>query len=656
MSGGSDMSAEGANVERLRRAGAVCAAVLLAGVTLAASSGERLDDPPAYPVGIDFENDVLPALSRAGCNTGECHGAALGQADFKLSLFGYDARADWEAIARELHARRIDVVDPEQSLLLRKASRQIYHGGGRRLAADSEAYALVREWIAEGAPYSTDDRSLTGIELTADDEQTALKVVARYDDGSWRDVTETAIYSSNDDSMVEVTESGELDRWRSGRTSVVARYGGAIEALTVTEAFGEASADFPVANFVDEYTRARFRELGLEPPLAVDDATFLRRVSLDLLGRLPSPEEVLAFESDPDAEALVDRALAHADFAAHWGYRLAELIPERPGVATWLTRQLAADRGWDEIVAEVVTSTGRHPGTALFGSNDPKLMAESLAQGFLGQSIQCAQCHNHPFSTFSRADYFGLAAFFARVRSRDGEVELSTRGELRIPDSSDEVAPAFPGGDLALFASSEDRREALAGWIVEQPDFARSLVNRVWDRMLGVGLVEPLDDLRPSNPGLDPDLLDALAEHLVASDYSLAELVGAIARSQTYRTSKAPRPMSAAVLHDALAQATGVENAASAVREPTLDSALIEVSGPRTRFEGSLAQSLHLLESPELEQKLAAMPRYDLDTLFLRVLGRHPSPAERELEPRSREEYEDLVWALVNSSEFLYVR
>ena len=306
--------------------------------------------------------------------------------------------------------------------------------------------------------------------------------------------------------------------------------------------------------------------------------------------------------------------------------------------------------------ADALTSLGDHPAAALFSSNDPKLMVEGVARGFLGRSIQCAQCHNHPFSTFSRQDYFGLAAFFARTRyDLDEGARLGARGEVRIPEADEASAPAFPGGERAWLEPEQDRREVLAQWLVREPDFARALANRIWEALLGRGLVEPLDDLRPSNPGRDPELLDALAEHFVASGHSVRALALAIARSETYARMKQPRPLRAEVLHDALADATGVPNEAEAVREPTLPSPLLDCSGRRERFDGSLAQALHLIGSPALEAKLAAMERWPLDELYLRVLGRRPTEAERALEPDSRAEYEDLVWALLNSYEFLYV-
>jgi hypothetical protein len=627
-------------------------ALVLVGLT-AARAASPGDDPTEYALGIDFDNDVLPVLTRAGCNSGECHGAALGQGGFKLSLLGYDADADWAAIARALRGRRIETIEPDESLLLRKATRRMPHEGGRRLRADDQGYTVLRDWIADGAPRRTDERRPVALRIDGEEQ---LRTIATYDDGSWRDVTDWTLFSSNDDSMVEVDEQGRVDRWRSGETSIVARFGGLIAVERLTEPFGEASGVLPAAGSIDTHVGRRLERLGLDAPAACDDATFLRRASLDLVGRLPSVEQVLAFEADPDRAALVERLTSSSDFAVYWGYRMSELLPDRPGVSAWLARELAEDRPWDEVVSETLLAVGQHPATALFASNDPKLMVERAAESFLGQSIRCAQCHNHPFSSFSRADYFGLASFFARVRMQDGQVELARRGELRIPDTPHDVSPAFPGGDLAVFAEGEDRRAALAAWLVDQPDFARSFVNRVWALLLGEGLVEPLDDLRPSNPGVDPELLEALASRFVAEGFSLRTLVAEISRSESYQRLKRSRPMSAAVLYDALADATGVPDVQRAVQEPTLDSQLLEVSGRGERFEGSLAQALYLLDSPELEAKLRAMPRFELETLYLRLLGRRPTPIEQAIEPDSREAYEDLVWAILNSTEFLHVR
>ncbi|QDU67903.1 DUF1549 domain-containing protein [Engelhardtia mirabilis] len=610
----------------------------------------------------DFVNDVMPVLTAAGCNTGDCHGAALGQNRFKLSLLGYDPRADWEALTRDLRGRRIQQIEPEDSLLLRKPSERTHHGGGLVLEADSEGYQLLLRWIESGAPYRTVERELERIEVVEDD---GLRVTAIYDDGTRRDVTEWALVTSNDESIAWVEgaqwserEDGriEIEALRPGQTSVIVRYGGKLAVVPVTTPFGQVEFEYEPLGFVDELVAEQWRRMGVAPPERCSDATFLRRVTLDLTGRLPSLEQQAAFERDPDRDRLVDGLIASDAFAEFWAYRLAELLPTSPKLVGWLRTELAAERPWTDVARTIMTATGHQPGTALFSTNDPKMIAENLFESFLGKQIQCAQCHNHPFMSFSQDDYFGVAAFFARVRIEDTGLQLASRGEVRTLDTGEVVHPTFPGGVAPSMEPDGDRRWALADWVVERDDFARLMANRVWAALMGEGLVEPVDDLRPSNPASNEALLAALAADFTEHDSSLQHLVGVIARSDAYGRLKQPRLMPAAVLVDAIADATGVPDAKRAVQNPTMDSATLDVSGRRSDFSGSLAQSLHLITSEAVNAKVARMENMDLDEIYRRALGRGPTGRERELAPTSREGLEDLMWALLNSEEFLHVR
>lgn len=635
-------------------------AALGATYLVAASALTRPIQERIAPVGVDFVADVLPVLTAAGCNTGGCHGAALGQNRFKLSLLGYDPRADWEAITRELSGRRIQRVAPEESLILRKPSGRADHGGGTVLPVDSEGYGIVLAWLEAGAPYRTSGLELERIEVAraaAGEARERLTVTAVYADGSHRDVTRWARIESNDQSIAWVEEDEPLiEHLRPGQTSVLVRYGGELAVVPVTLPFADVAFEYEARGFIDEQVEAQWRLLGLAPPEACSDATFIRRATLDLTGRLPTLAEQEAFEREPDRAALVDRLIASDAFDAYWAYRLAELFPPSPPLVEWLRAGIASDRPWDELARDIMTASGREPGVALFRSNDPKQIAENLFEGFLGKQIECAQCHNHPFMSFTQDDYFGVAAFFARVRLDDGAVELAKRGEVRTLDTGAVVTAAFPGGEAAPVDPDADRRPALAEWVVEQEDFAALMANRVWAALMGTGLVEPVDDLRPSNPASNGPLLRALADHFRASGHSLRALVGAIASSDAYGRLKEPRLLPAAVLVDAIADATGVPDERRAVEAPTMESETLDVSGRRSDHRGSLAQALHLIVSDAVNAKVAAMGPMDVDELYRRALGRPPTADERALAPTDRAALEDLAWALLNSEEFLHVR
>jgi hypothetical protein len=573
------------------------------------------------PIGVDFRTDVLPVFTRAGCNTGACHGAALGQKDFKLSLLGSDPRADWEAITRELRGRRVNLALPDDSLVLLKPSERMPHKGGKVLPIGSEGYTIVRKWLEAGAPWRTKARELARIEV-AD----GLRVTAHYSDGTSRDVTRWALYSSNDESVAEVDADGRVTVRGPGETAIVIRYGGHVAVARVVRPFGEAKFEWTRRTAVDEPVERKLRELGVDPGPDCDDAAFLRRASLDILGTLPTSDEVRAFLAKPDRQALVDRLLARPEFASYWAYRL-QVRRSKP-LYDWLRARV--DRPWDETVRAILTSSGREPPTAFFAPDNPGQLAEDAYSSFLGMKIQCAQCHNHPFERFRQDDYYAMAAFFARTRLKDGAVVDVDRGDVRHPRTNAVVAPAFEGG-----------RRALAEWLTSRPQFDRAIANRVWKEMLGRGLVEPVDDHRTSNPATNEPLLAALASEFARNGRSLRHLVRVIAGSEAYRRLRIPRMMDPAVYHDAIVQATGIPES-RAIEDPSF-------AAPHA----SLAQALQLIAGPTINARLPRMEQYDLEELHLRTLSR--PPAEKR-EFRSREEYEDFVWALLNSKEFVYGR
>ncbi len=577
--------------------------------------GAAPQEPP--PADVDFPNDVLPHLTRLGCNTGTCHGAATGQKGFKLSLLGYDPEGDHRALTRELRGRRIDLAQPEESLLLRKPTRRLKHGGGKVMSEDSEAYGALLEWIRAGAPY----RSPKPADLVRIEAEPG-KVTARYSDGSARDVTRLALMTSNDDAIAD--HDGIVKA--PGETAIMVRYGGQVAAVKVGKPFGAPTSAAPGKNLIDGAVGAKLSRFGLKAASPADDATFLRRAMLDLLGTLPSPDEVLGFDGDRDG--LVDRLLARPEFEEHWGYLWSKALGAKsPEFQAWLRSRIREP--YDGTVRRLLA---REPFLFL-QIGDPKALSEAVGQSFLGARWMCAQCHNHPFEKFTQRNYFEMASFFARVRVREGRVELEPRGELELHGK-----PVLPP-----FGSSADRREDLAGWVAGSEAFARATANRVWAILMGRGLVEPVDDMRVSNPPTHPELLEALAAEF-RRDFSIPRLVGTVMKSAAYGrkggkgdafyATRAFKPLDARVLAGAISKAAGAPFKA--------DLALL--SGE------TLARTLHLMNGPDLNGLLRGDA---VEGLYLRALSRRPSPEERAHFTGTDEEYlKDLFWALLNSKEF----
>ncbi len=573
--------------------------------------------PPQEERGeIDFPNDVLPQLTRLGCNAGSCHGSATGQTGFKLSLLGFDPAWDYAAITRELRGRRVDLAEPEKSLLLRKPTRGLPHGGGKAMAENSEAYCLVVAWLRAGAPFRS-SRPLELVRIAA----TPGKVEARYSDGSTRDVTRLALRSSNDDAIAD--PDGTVKK--SGETSIMVRYGGQVAAVVAGRPFGPRTEVSERRNLVDDFINDKLSRYGLKPLPPCDDETFLRRATLDALGTLPTPDEVLAFKGDRDA--LVDRLLDRAESADYWSGLWSKVLHAgSPEARQWLRGRYA--RPYDETVRKLLVDEPH----LYLAIGDPRQLAEFVGQSLLGARWMCAQCHNHPFERFSRKDYYGMAAFFARVRVREGRVELEPRGELDLEGK--EIRPPF--------GSSPDRRADLATWVTQSDAFARAAANRVWAILMGRGLVEPVDDLRTSNPATHPELLDALAREF-RKDFSIRGLAGLVMKSAAYARKSGKgdafyaarrwKSLDGDVLTNAVSRATR--------KQLPLDPV---VSGE------TLARTLHLMNSNEIDALLDAD---SVENLYLRTLSRRPTPEERTHWAGSGDEdRKDLFWALLNSKEF----
>lgn len=687
---------------------------------------------------LDFPTRILPVLTKAGCNSGGCHGAATGQGGFRLSLLGYDPEQDHLALTRELGARRVDLTYPAESLFLQKATRRVDHEGGRRFHRDSAEAALLERWVAAGAPFGPRELRVTAVAVTPAEvlagptnAPVRLRVTAELSDGTREDVTPLALYSSNDDAVAEVDRQGAVTVRGAGSTGIMVRYAGQVAATRVdvptTGPEPQATfAAFTPENFVDERVLARLRRLRLPPSPLADDATFLRRVTVDLAGRLPTPGEIEAFLSRPGSREkrreTIARLLSSEAFTDLWTMRLADLLlisGRRGGEAgakawqLWLREQVARNRPWNELVRELVTAEGRvtevGPANFLTLANDPRDLAEHVGTMFLGGQIGCARCHAHPSDRWTQDDYHRFAAYFAKVTREGGEVRDGERGEVEHPKTGRAVTPRPLGGEPARAEASASRRAQLADWLTA-PDnrpFARAFVNRVWKHLLGRGLVEPVDDLRLTNPASHPEVLEALTTHFVARGFDLRDLVRTITESRTYQLSATTvpgnetdqrlhshaflKPPSAQVLLDVIAQATGVPEsftdqpaatrAVELIGSQTASYAL-DVFGRCSRERscetsatagGGLAQALHLINGTTINTRLGTGIVKDLvaantsahdavRTLYLRTLSRPPSAAElgewtSQLAAATdrTEALEDLLWALLNSREFVFI-
>lgn len=583
----------------------LCALAVVAVATQNIAAGA---DRAAQP--LSFTNDVLPVLTKQGCNSGTCHGKAIGQNGFKLSLFGFDPASDYAAIVHDGLGRRIAPAAPDDSLLLLKAASQTAHGGGQRFTLDSAAYRLVRSWIERGAPWG-DAAEPHDVKLevtpashvfTAQGEQ-QLRVVVHYSDGSTRDVTPWARYDGQQPDLLAVSTEGLVTTTgRAGEAAIMVRYQNSVGvvrvvSLTTPAPSAQAYAPFQSKNFVDELALAKWQKLHLTPSAESGDAEFLRRVMIDTLGTLPTPSEVREFVADPSPtkrDALVDRLFQRDEFYDLWTHRLGDLVRNRSGdpnikdnttnFAKWIRQSLVENKPYDRFVGEILAVTGKrsdHPQMDWYRwAINPENRVEDTAQAFLGKRVSCANCHDHPFENIRQTDYWQFAAFFARMKSvtygNVDELGLNDKGETKHPRTEKVLKPKAFGGPEFEYVDGQDPRLKLVEWLTspDNPYFARAICNRVWGHYLGVGLVHPVDDMRTTNPPSNPELLDALAREFVAHKFDLKWLMQTILKSRLYGLSSAPstdnqadtrnharyysRRMHPHVLLDAIASATGV--------------------------------------------------------------------------------------------------
>lgn len=624
---------------------------------------------------VDFATEVEPLLSRFGCNSGGCHGKASGQNGFKLSLFGFDTDFDYHTLVSEGRGRRVMVAAPERSLLLLKGSGAVPHGGGRRLELGSEPYRLILSWIQSGAPMSAPGvphvvkLSMFPAERVMNaNEQQQLAVVAEYSDGSRRDVTREAQYSTNLDVVAVVSDDGYVTANEpTGEAAIMTRYMGQVAVCRILRPQGAPLAsigEFAPRNFVDQLAVEKWKKLGLKPSAGCDDPTFLRRVTVDLCGRLPTIEEVRAYSADMGSDKrdrAIERLLASPDYPAYFAMKWGSILrnsnlagADRASYAfhNWMKDMIARNRPYDEFVRGVVAASGEWADAPAINwfwqSRDDQLhqVTADTAQVFLGLRLQCAKCHHHPYERFTQDDYYGLAGFYTRLgRKSFGEPPPYftspnvTIGE-RHPITGQQIEPKYLDGSIAKFSPEEDPRHALVDWMAkpENPFFSKALVNRLWGHFFGRGLVHEVDDLRETNPPSNPELLDALAKEFRDHKFDVKHMIRLMVQSQTYQLSSDPtddnrkdqqnyarfyaRRLPAEVAHDAVEQATGFKTNFSNM---SADARAIDL--PHERFgsyfldtfdrpkrvsgcecerstSATLSQVLLLSNSDEVEQKL----------------------------------------------------
>lgn len=693
------------------------------------------------PAPISFEHQVVPILSKAGCNAGGCHGKAEGQNGFKLSVFGFDPWADYQALVMEGRGRRVFPAAPQQSLLLRKATAQSPHGGGKKIAEGSRAYRRLVRWIAEGTPFdSAAVAPIAGIEvepiqrILALDGSQQLRVTAIDAKGNRFDVTAETQYDSNAQTIAAVDPEGWIQANKiPGEAAILARYMGQVAVCRIT--IPRPGVQFtrpPETNFVDRHIWNKLHLLGIPPSAPADDATFLRRVFLDVIGTLPTAVEAKTFLGDKSPgkrAALIEHVLVRPEYADFWAMRWADVlrvdrdkISAQGSVAMtrWLRRQFAENRPYDRFIRDILlaqgNTTAEGPASFLKSLDRPEVISRSFSQLVLGVRIECAQCHHHPSEKWGQEDYFGLAGFFTGVGRKPlpggGEAVYSRGGnDLNHPRTGKPVSARALGAKPADFANSTDRRVALADWMTagDNPYFAKAIANRLWAHYFGRGLVEPIDDQRATNPATNEPLLDELAKHLRDVRFDLKTFTKTLLNSRAYQLDSQanaanaddvqnfshvlPKALPAEVLLDAICQATGVAEKyngwpegyrAIQIWDNRMPTYFFQIFGRPGRNtvcecersnEPSIAQALNLMNSPELNDKIRSRqgvarrladgnlpPQALIDELFLTALARYPTEKERTplagaLAPDRSERrafVEDVLWALLNSKEFLY--
>ena len=700
------------------------------------------------PAPLSFERDIIPILTKSSCNSGGCHGKAEGQAGFKLSVFGFDPDADYHALVSEGRGRRVFPASPENSLFLLKAAGVVPHGGGKKIEPDGLRYRRLLRWIKEGTQYAGVSASpITALEVEPNHRTMALgstqqlRITAIAADGSRRCVTAESEYSSNAETIAGADGHGLITAGsKPGEAAILVRYMGHVTVCRVT--LPRPGVKFPrpaEANFADKHVWDKLERLGIPPSELASDEAFLRRVFLDTIGTLPTATEATAFllDASPDKRAkLIDKLLERPEYADFWAMKWSDILKVDKDAVTpqgavamtrWIRKQLAENRPYDQFARDIVTAKGsttaEGPAALYKTLGTPEVAARSISQIFLGVRIECAECHHHPSEKWSQDDYWALAGMFSGVARKP----LPGGGEAVIWKAGTDLGPKVGKGKKAVvkegvparslgapvttFTPSNDRRLNFAEWMTapESPYFATVIVNRLWAHYFGRGLVEPIDDIRATNPASNEPLLTALVAHLRETKYDLKAFTKTLLLSRAYQLSSTPtagnatdeqnfshaavKPMPAEVLLDAVSQVTGAAEKfngwpegyrAIQVWDNRMPSYFFRIFGRPVRFsvcecergtDPSITQALHLMNSPEIAEKVQSRtgtartladsekkPEAILDELFLGALSRRPTDAERVkllavfADGDRRAAIEDVLWVLLNSKEFLYIK
>ena len=694
---------------------------------------------------LSFRLDIMPIFMRNGCNSGACHGAARGKDGFRMSLFGFDPAADYQRLTREISGRRINLALPDDALVLTKGTNTVPHGGGQKIKPDDEYYATIRRWLVEGAKDDATPAEVPTVErvevyppeIVLDGMRATQQMTVRaiYSDGTDRDITSHAVFLSNNDNSASIDVNGLVTAQNRGEAFIMARFDThtvGIHSITLPAGLEFSWADPAAANVVDELVHVKLRKLRINPSDICSDEEFLRRVSIDICGVLPTSDEYRSFvaSEDPDKRAhLIDQLLERKEFVDMWVMKWSELLMIRTVANrvdykamllyySWLQERIEQNTPIDKLAQELLSARGgtfASPATNYFQHEQDTLKtAENIAQVFMGMRIQCAQCHNHPFDRWTMDDYYGFANFFSQIGRKGGEdpretiVFNSGSGGVKHPVGGGDVPPKFLGGDVPDVAG-KDRREVVAAWLASPANehFGRNLVNLVWAHFFGKGIVDPVDDVRVSNPPVNKELLETLSERFVTSGYDFKGLVRDICNSNAYQRSTTPnatnetdernfsravlRRVRAEVLLDMVTAATDTKNKfrglplgarAVQIADGNTSTYFLTTFGRASRetacscevkMEPNLSQALHLLNGDTLHEKISSggvvkamldagqTTEQVVDELYLRTLTRNPT--EKELSQlvavvnesdNAQQTLEDAFWALLNAREFVF--
>jgi hypothetical protein len=697
-------------------------------------------------VPVDFIREVNPILSKVGCNQGTCHGSQAGKNGFKLSLRGYDSVYDYRALVDDISGRRFNRSEPAQSLMLLKPTQGVPHEGGFLFDEQSRYYRVLEQWIAEGCQYKPEAARVASVAiypptpmLQLRHDQQQLIVIATYADGTTRDVTREAVFETSNFEVATVSKQGLIKAVQRGEAAALVRFEGNYAAAPISilgNREGFAWVPSPEQNFIDTLVNSKLQRMKILPSGPADDAEFLRRASLDIAGVPPTIEQVNAFVADttePVAKraAMVEQLLSRPEYVEHWTLKWSDLLLNRRKTVTergvwafrnWIRQGIATNKPYDQFASELMTAGGstlENPAANYFRiAREPKLVMENMTQVFLGTRFSCNQCHDHPFERWTQNQYYELAAYFADVGRRDlpdgDEFVFTNASPIAVinPSTNQPASPRFPFSHTGAVDANAHRREQLSQWLTakENPYFARSIVNRYWSYFLGRGIIDPVDDIRASNPASNPELLDAITKDFVDNGYDLKRLIRLICTSATYQRSLAanqwneddsmnyshavPRRLSAEQLYDSIIQATGAPRAlpgvpvgfrASELPDSQVDVAFLDMFGRPPRespcecertSDVSLGQTLNMVNGPTIGDAIAhpegiiaktiaagATNEQLIETVYLSTLARKPSAEEmtRMTEyfgtvATQKEAGEDLAWALINSPGFLFNR